>query len=292
MHELKLKGITKTYKEKKAVNDIGVTFRHGVYGLLGENGAGKTTLMRMICGLLKPSSGNILCDNKEILKMGGDYRRILGYLPQDFGYYPDYSAWRFLMYVAALKALPEKYAKERIEELLELVNLSDMRNKKLKTFSGGMLKRVGIAQALLNQPELLILDEPTSGLDPKERVRFRNIISSLGKDKTVILSTHIVSDIEYIADTILMMKQGTLAASGRTEDILATISNKVWECVVPQKKADQLDAFYVVSNLKNESNGVLVRLISDQPPTEDAHNVTPTLEDAYLYYLSQNIKKL
>lgn len=286
MHELKLEGITKAYKEKKAVNDICVTFRHGVYGLLGENGAGKTTLMRMICGLLKPSSGDIFCDNKEILKMGGDYRRILGYLPQDFGYYPDYSAWRFLMYVAALKALPEKYAKERIEELLELVNLSDVKNKKLKTFSGGMLKRVGIAQALLNQPELLILDEPTSGLDPKERVRFRNIISSLGKDRTVILSTHIVSDIEYIADTILMMKQGILAASGKMENILSPISNKVWECVVPQKKADQLDTFYVVSNLKNEPNGVLVRLISDQPPTEDAYNVMPTLEDAYLYYLS------
>lgn len=286
MHELKLSGISKFYKEKKAVNDIHVTFNNGIYGLLGENGAGKTTLMRMICGLLKQSSGTITCDNNEIIKMGADYRRLLGYLPQDFGYYPDYSAWRFLMYMAALKALPEKAAKERIEELLELVNLTDVKDKKLKTFSGGMLKRIGIAQALLNEPKILILDEPTSGLDPKERVRFRNIISSLGKDRTIILSTHIVSDIAYIADKIIMMKHGALAASGEIEKILSAVKDNVWECIVSQEEASRLNSIYTISNLKNETDGVLLRIITDKAPTAGAQRVLPTLEDAYLYYLS------
>ncbi len=182
MYKLVLEGLSKNFKEKKAVDSLSLSLSHGVYGLLGENGAGKTTLMRMICGLLQKSSGRILCDGMEIEKMGSSYRRLLGYLPQDFGYYPDYSAQRFLMYLAALKALPDAYARQRVSELLELVNLSHVKDQKLKTFSGGMLKRIGIAQALLNEPKILILDEPTSGLDPKERIRFRNIISSLGKE--------------------------------------------------------------------------------------------------------------
>ena len=202
MYELELKQVSKTFKNKTAVQDVSICLNHGVYGLLGENGAGKTTLMRMLCGILKPTQGVIHCDGMPILQMGGEYRRLLGYLPQDFGYYGDFSALRFLNYVAALKALPEEYAKNRIDELLEMVDLSKEKKNKLKTFSGGMLRRVGIAQALLNDPEILVLDEPTSGLDPGERVRFRNIISSLGKNRLVILSTHIVSDIEYIADKI------------------------------------------------------------------------------------------
>lgn len=247
MHELKIEGLSKEFKGKKAVNEINVTLSHGVYGLLGENGAGKTTLMRMICGLLEESSGRILCDGIEIKKMDRGYRRLLGYLPQNFGYYPDYSAWRFLLYMAALKALPEKYARERITELLELVNLTEVRDKKLKTFSGGMIKRVGIAQALLNQPEILILDEPTSGLDPKERVRFRNIISSLSKERTIILSTHIVSDIEYIADQILMMKQGNLVAQGAVQEIVSPVKDSVWECLVSEQDVEAFHKNYVVS---------------------------------------------
>ncbi|MBP3475696.1 MAG: ABC transporter ATP-binding protein [Lachnospiraceae bacterium] len=286
MHELTLDKVSKEYKGKKAVNNINVTLTHGVYGLLGENGAGKTTLMRMICGLLEKSEGKILCDGTEIEKMGGSYRRLLGYLPQDFGYYPDYSAWRFLMYMAALKALPDDYAGKKVTELLELVNLIDVKDKKLKTFSGGMLKRVGIAQALLNEPEILILDEPTSGLDPKERVRFRNIISSLSKDRIIILSTHIVSDIEYIADNILMMKSGKLAVCGTPDEMIKPVKQAVWECTIPQKDSDQFSAKYLVSNLKNVEQGVLLRIVSDTAPTADALNVAPTLEDAYLYYLS------
>lgn len=208
MHELKLMDVQKKYKDKEAVRKFNYTFTNGVYGLLGENGAGKTTLMRLICGVLQPTRGSIYCDNIEIDSMGAEYRRLLGYLPQDFGYYGDFTAERFLRYMAALKALPEDYADSRIDELLDMVELKNVKKKKLKTFSGGMIRRIGIAQALLNNPEILILDEPTAGLDPKERVRFRNVISSLGKNRMVLLSTHIVSDIDYIADRILIMKNG------------------------------------------------------------------------------------
>ena len=177
MHELKLMDVQKKYKDKEAVRKFNYTFTNGVYGLLGENGAGKTTLMRLICGVLQPTGGSIYCDNIEIASMGAEYRRLLGYLPQDFGYYGDFTAERFLRYMAALKALPEDYADSRIDELLDMVELKNVKKKKLKTFSGGMIRRIGIAQALLNNPEILILDEPTAGLDPKERVRFRNVIT-------------------------------------------------------------------------------------------------------------------
>lgn len=286
MYKLVLEGLSKNFKEKKAVDSLSLSLSHGVYGLLGENGAGKTTLMRMICGLLQKSSGRILCDGVEIEKMGSSYRRLLGYLPQDFGYYPDYSAQRFLMYLAALKALPDAYARQRVSELLELVNLSHVKDQKLKTFSGGMLKRIGIAQALLNEPKILILDEPTSGLDPKERIRFRNIISSLGKDRIVLLSTHIVSDIEYIADHIVMMQKGKMAACGTVEEILLPVKQSVWECQVSQKTSEILEKNCLISNLKNAEPGVLLRIVSDTIPTANAVHVPPTLEDAYLYYLS------
>lgn len=287
MHELVAENLSKNFKDKKAVREVSFKLSHGVYGLLGENGAGKTTLMRMICGILKESDGRVLCDGVEIERMGADYRRLLGYLPQDFGFYPDYTAERFLLYMAALKALPADYAKQRVEELLELVSLTDVRKKKLKSFSGGMLKRVGIAQALLNNPEMLVLDEPTSGLDPKERVRFRNIISSLSKDRIVLLSTHIVSDIEYIADQIIMMKQGSVVAQGTIEEIVRPALSCVWECSVQGNEADAMNLNYVISNLKNEGNFVKLRIVSREKPLETAYNVEPALEDAYLYYLSE-----
>ncbi|MDE7185932.1 MAG: ATP-binding cassette domain-containing protein, partial [Lachnospiraceae bacterium] len=208
MHRVELADLNKTFKNKAAVKDVTVCLEHGVYGLLGENGAGKTTLMRMFCGILEPTSGSILCDGMPIRQLGGDYRMLLGYLPQEFGYYKDFTALRFLNYMAALKALPEEYARNRIEELLELVGLQADRKNKLKTFSGGMIRRIGIAQALLNDPEILVLDEPTSGLDPGERVRFRNIISSLGKNRIVLLSTLLGSAVECIAANILVMKDG------------------------------------------------------------------------------------
>ena len=214
--ELVIDRLTKQFQNKIAVDRVSLRLNNGVYGLLGTNGAGKTTLMRMLCGILQPTSGTIAFDGMDVSEEG--YRAILGYLPQDFGYYPEFTAMGFLLYMAALKGLPKHSAKRRANELLELVGLQEMGRKKIKTFSGGMKQRLGIAQALLNNPKLLILDEPTAGLDPKERVRFRNLIGQLGKDSIVLLSTHIVSDIEHIADEVLMMKNGNLIYHGAWDD--------------------------------------------------------------------------
>ncbi|MCI8737452.1 MAG: ABC transporter ATP-binding protein [Lachnospiraceae bacterium] len=214
--ELIIDRVSRQYKNKIAVDRISLKLHKGVHGLLGANGAGKTTLMRMLCGILKPTGGTITFDGIDVSEES--YRAILGYLPQDFGYYPEFSAADFLLYLAALKGIPKDRAKRKTRELLELVSLSDVSRKKIKTFSGGMKQRLGIAQALLNDPKLLILDEPTAGLDPKERVRFRNLIEELGKDNIVLLSTHIVSDIEHIADQVLIMKDGQLIYQGKWEE--------------------------------------------------------------------------
>ena len=215
--ELVIDRVSKQYKNKIAVDCISLTLGRGIYGLLGANGAGKTTLMRMLCGILTPTSGTISYDGVDVSEE--EYRALLGYLPQDFGYYPEFSGKDFLLYMAALKGLSKESAKKRVNELLELVSLTDVAKKKIKTYSGGMKQRLGIAQALLNHPQILILDEPTAGLDPKERVRFRNLIADLGKDNIVILSTHIVSDIDRIADRILMMNNGKLVFDGIREEI-------------------------------------------------------------------------
>lgn len=214
--ELIIDRVSKQYKNKIAVDRISVKLRQGVYGLLGANGAGKTTLMRMLCGILKPTSGTITFDGVDVSEE--QYRAVLGYLPQDFGYYPEFTAMDFLLYLAALKGIPKVQAKRKANELLALVSLDDVGRKKIKTFSGGMKQRLGIAQALLNDPKLVILDEPTAGLDPKERVRFRNLIETLGKDSIVLLSTHIVSDIEHVADQVLMMKDGQLIFEGKWDN--------------------------------------------------------------------------
>lgn len=206
--ELVIDRVTKQYKNKIAVDRISLGLKPGIYGLLGENGAGKTTLMQMICGILPPTSGTISLDGVDV--SAEEYRAVLGYLPQDFGYYPNFTGRDFLLYMAALKGIGKAAAKRRTKELLELAALSDVAGKKVKTYSGGMKQRLGIAQALLNHPELLILDEPTAGLDPKERVRFRNLIKDMGKESIVILSTHIVSDVDKIADRILMLRHGQL----------------------------------------------------------------------------------
>ena len=214
--ELIIDRVSKQYKNKIAVDHISAKLQKGVYGLLGENGAGKTTLMRMLCGILKPTSGTITFDGIDVSEE--QYRAVLGYLPQDFGYYPEFTAMDFLLYLAALKGIPKVQAKRKANELLALVSLDDIGRKKIKTFSGGMKQRLGIAQALLNDPKLVILDEPTAGLDPKERVRFRKLIETLGKDSIVLLSTHIVSDIEHIADQVLMMKDGQLIFQGKYDN--------------------------------------------------------------------------
>lgn len=214
--ELIIDRVSKQYQSKIVVDRISLRLQKGVYGLLGENGAGKTTLMRMVCGIIKPTSGSISFDGMDVSTE--DYRAVLGYLPQDFGYYPEFTGRDFLFYMAALKGLTKSQAKGRILELLKLVSLESDGKRKIKTYSGGMKQRLGIAQALLNDPMLLILDEPTAGLDPKERVRFRNLIEELGKTSTVLLSTHIVSDIEHIADTVLMMKDGQMIYQGKWEE--------------------------------------------------------------------------
>jgi len=206
--ELTVRGLTKQYKDKCAVNRVNLRLTEGINGLLGANGAGKTTLMRMLCGILKPTAGSIALDGVDV--SSEDYRAVLGYLPQDFGYYPDFTGLDFLLYLAALKGLSRSHAKRKAKELLELVSLKDAGGKKIKTYSGGMKQRLGIAQALLNDPSLLIVDEPTAGLDPKERVRFRKLIAGLGQDTIVLLSTHIVSDVEKIADHMLMMSEGKI----------------------------------------------------------------------------------
>ncbi len=282
--ELSIDRLTKHYGSKIAVDCVSATLKQGVYGLLGANGAGKTTLMRMVCAILESTSGEVFLDGKDIIEMGANYRNVLGYLPQDFGYYPNYTAMEFLMYISALKGIPKNTAKKRTEELLVEVGLSDVADKKIKTFSGGMKQRVGIAQALLNNPDILILDEPTAGLDPKERVRFRNLLSDYAGDKIVILSTHIVADIEAIADEVLLMKKGKFVLQGSISELIKKADGKVWELTVPQEEARKWQAKSTVANLRHESGQIALRIISDNKPSEAAVPCEAALEDLYLYY--------
>ena len=287
--ELQLQRLCKQYGTKAAVDQVSVHLEPGVYGLLGANGAGKTTLMRMICGVLKPTSGSIRLDGKTMQELGEQYYTHLGYMPQDFGFYPDFTAREFMLYMAAVKGMEKKAAKARTEELLELVNLRDAADKKIKSYSGGMKQRLGIAQAELNAPDILILDEPTAGLDPKERVRFRNIISGFARDKIVILSTHIVSDISYIADTILMMKQGKILLQGSMEEVTDSIRGKVWEVLVDDREADRYSRNLRVVNLHHEGNQVRLRMVEDTAPAPDARAVEPSLEDLFLYHFGEEV---
>ena len=286
--ELRLDRLTKQFGSALAVDRVSATLTPGVYGLVGAKGAGKTTLMRMICDVLKPTSGSVVWNGAPIERLGERYRSVLGYLPQDFGYYPDFSALDFMLYLSALKGLDSKAAKRRSMELLDLVGLKNVAKRKVKTFSGGMKQRLGIAQAVINDPQVLVLDEPTAGLDPKERVRFRNLISALAQDKVVILSTHIVSDVEYIADEILIMRAGQIVASGTIEEILAQVSGVVWECVVTPREADVMSARMAVGNVRYDHAGMaIVRIVSDTAPHSSARLVEPTLEDVYLYIFQE-----
>lgn len=285
--ELRIDNLSKYYGSQIAVNNFSVILNEGVHALLGSNGSGKTTLMRMICDVSKPTSGTIFVGGTSITVMGEQYRELLGYLPQSFGYYPNFTGWDFMMYLAALKGLPKITARERSEELLRLVGLYEVRNKKIKTYSGGMRQRIGIAQALINDPSILILDEPTVGLDPKERAKFRNIISNLSEDKIVLLSTHIVSDIEYIADNILIMKNGELALTGDFDTICSNIDGLVWFGTVSQSDADKLMEKFVVSSFRHTNNMIEMRIVSEKKPFESAVQVDPNLEDLYLYYFKE-----
>lgn len=283
--ELCIDRVSKIYGNKIACDRISLSLHKGVYGLLGANGAGKTTLMRMMCGVLRPTSGTITFDGIDVGKE--EYRDLLGYLPQNFGYYPEFCAMDFLLYMAALKGIPKVHAKEKASELLELVSLKNEAKKKIRTFSGGMKQRLGIAQAMLNNPKILILDEPTAGLDPKERIRFRNLISSMSAEKIILLSTHIVSDVEYIADKILLMKAGQMIHQGTLDEILSVIKEKVWECRVEKNKADELSEKYPILNFRNEDEDIFLRLVSEERPCEGANRTEAVLEDLYLYYFNE-----
>lgn len=281
--ELRIDNVTKVYGKKAAVVDFSTMMYSGVYGILGANGAGKTTLLRMIAELLRPTRGRITFEGESIYTMGETYRNLIGYLPQDFGFYPEFTAEDFLHYLAAAKGLSRTSAKDRTKELLELVNLNDYTKQKIKTFSGGMLKRLGIAQALLNDPLILILDEPTAGLDPKERIRFRNLISKISTNKIVLLSTHIVSDVESIANEILLIKDGHLIKQGNTEDVASLAQGKVWTIRVQPSELGIFEEKYNLANVKVEDGDIELRVISEASPAASAVPTTPTLEDAYLY---------
>ncbi|TVS93867.1 ABC transporter ATP-binding protein, partial [Enterococcus durans] len=227
--KLEIKNLTKTFDGAKALTNVSVTLNPGVYGLLGANGSGKTTLFRLICGVIKADEGKIIYNGEDISLNEEMFRSVLGFLPQDFSYYADFTGLKFMLYIAALKGLRGKLAKQRSLELLDLVGLSEQKGKKIKKYSGGMKQRLGIAQAMINDPEVLILDEPTVGLDPKERVRFRNLISSLSDNKIIILSTHIVSDVESISDEVLVLNKGVIQDRGSVNQLLKNIENSVWE---------------------------------------------------------------
>ena len=285
--ELSLNNLTKKYGTVTAVRNLNYTMTGGVYGLLGVNGAGKTTLMRMICTLIQPSQGNITCDGKDIYEMGESYRGLLGYLPQDFGYYPDLTVSDYLMYIASIKGLRQAVAKNRTKLLLDQVGLNKSSKVKMRNLSGGMLRRVGIAQAMLNDPKILILDEPTAGLDPNERIRFRNLISELSGNRLVLLSTHIVSDVEFIANEIILMNKGELFFTGTAEDVISSIKSEVWTCNVPRQDVEKYLQHYLVANVKTSSQGAELRILSDRPPVPDAQREQATLEDAFLFYFGE-----
>ena len=285
--KLELDGLTKEFGDFTAVNHINLTMTNGVYGLLGVNGAGKTTLMRMLCTLLKPTSGTICCNGKDIFNMDSEYRKLLGYLPQDFGFYPEFTVEDYLLYIAALKGIRPVVAKKRVKELISKVGLSKAAHKKMKKLSGGMKRRAGIAQAMLNNPKILILDEPTAGLDPNERIRFRNLISELSEDRLVLLSTHIVSDIEYIANEIWLMKDGEILHKGSIEELINSMTETVWECLVPKNRVSDFMEKYKISNMKSEINQVMLRIISHEKPVENAMRVEASLEDVFLYYFGE-----
>ncbi|MEF9917811.1 MAG: ABC transporter ATP-binding protein [Eubacterium sp.] len=291
--ELEIRNITKDYNGKRVVNDVSIKISSGVWGLLGTNGAGKTTLMRMIAGILKPTIGEIFYNGVNIINLGESYRELFGYLPQTFGFNPEFNVQNYLEYIACLKGLDGYETKKKIEQFLDIMGLRDVRKKQIKKLSGGMQRRVGIAQALLNDPKVLVLDEPTSGLDPAERIYFRNILSEFSKDRIVIISTHIVSDVEYIATQNVIMKDGFIIANGKTVDLIAKIRGKVFESVMPvsmYKRFEQTAACIV--NMKNiDKERIVVRYIANKSMTRNSKSRYPRLEDLYLWVFRDTLGK-
>ncbi|MEF9992477.1 MAG: ABC transporter ATP-binding protein [Peptostreptococcaceae bacterium] len=288
---LSINNITKNYGEFCALKDINIEFENGVYGLLAPNGAGKTTLIKILSTLIFPTNGEVFFDGKNIVDMGEEYRDLLGYLPQNFGYYKNYSPTKFLMYISSLKGIQKEKAKKRIEELLKIVALSDVADKKMKQFSGGMIQRVGIAQALLNDPKILILDEPTAGLDPKERARFRNLLSELSRDRIVIISTHIVSDIESIANEVVMIKDKMVIYKDTIDEICKNLDEKVFETYIENKDIVEFRKKYLCLGEKQEREKIKVRFISYEKGTENWEKSYPNLEDVFLYEYQDEIER-
>jgi ABC-type multidrug transport system ATPase subunit len=282
-----IQDVSKRYsRDVWGLREFSLTLSPGVTGLLGPNGAGKSTLMRILATISKPTGGNVIWNGDDIVRSPDGLRRVLGYLPQDFGIYPNLTPVEFLNYIAAAKGLDSRTARTRIDELLLTVNLDGERNQRLGGFSGGMRQRVGIAQALLNDPQLLIVDEPTAGLDPEERVRFRNLLSDLSGERIVILSTHIVSDVEAVATNIAVIVKGQLVVHAGPEELLATMRGRVWEWVVPSSELVAVRSRFLVSGTLRRTEGVLCRLISPGIPAPGARQVDPSLEDAYLHLVS------
>lgn len=286
--ELTIEHLNKQFKDKIAVDDVCLSLTPGVWGLLGANGAGKTTLMRMIADIMKPTNGKILYDGKDIHTMSEEYRNLFGFLPQEFGFFRDFTIKDYLEYVAALKDVPTRTVRKKIDSLLDTLTLSDVKNKKIVKLSGGMKRRVGIAQAMLNDPKILIMDEPTAGLDPGERVRFRNFISEFSHDRIVLISTHIVSDIEYIATKNAIMKAGKILDVGTTDELVKQVAEKVWTSLVSAGKLPMYEMQLRVINQRGEDNNqVSIRYLADEPKISNSVMAPPRLEDLYLWLFPQ-----
>lgn len=290
--ELIIKNISKEFKDKVAVDKFNVTLNSGIYGLLGPNGSGKTTLMRMLADVSSPSSGDILVNGESKNKLGAKYRDLIGYVPQNIGFYKNFTAEKFLYYVASLKGVDKNIEKSKIDELLKFVNLDQDRKRKIGKFSGGMKQRLGIAQALLNDPKILILDEPTAGLDPNERIRFKNLISQLSKDKVVIFSTHIVSDIEFMANEILVMKEGKLVEKSSIEDILDTVRGKVYTLSISETDLEDVQNEFKISSMIRTNNRINVRVVGESKINIKEFKYIeeePNLQDVFLYYFNESV---
>ncbi|GAA0066205.1 MAG: ATP-binding cassette domain-containing protein [Clostridium perfringens] len=280
---LVVNNVSKKYGSFYALKDINLEFNNGVYALLAPNGAGKTTLIKLLTTLIFPTSGEILYKGTDIVSLDGEYRYIIGYLPQDFGYYRNYTPRKFLLYLAALKGIKKEDAVEKVKEVLKVVSLENVENKKMKGFSGGMIQRVGIAQALLNDPKILILDEPTAGLDPKERVRFRNLLSDLSRDRIVIISTHIVSDIEFISNEVIMIKDHKILYKDSIENICSTLDGMVYETSMTFEESKEFRKKYILLSEKQDGGIMKARFISQGNNDEKWVRVNPNIEDVFLY---------
>lgn len=281
---LKLLELTKKYNDKIALNNITFSFTPGIYGLLGPNGAGKSTMMNLITDSILPTSGQIFIEGKNIKELDKDYRKLLGYMPQQQNIYPELTLLRFMYFIASLKGLNKREAKKDIEYYLKMVNLYDVREKRLGTFSGGMRQRALIAQALIGNPKILILDEPTAGLDPKERIRIRNLVSEVSRDKIVIIATHVVTDVEFIAKEIIMLNSGVILKSGKPIDLLAELNGKVWNIRVSDKEIAEVNDKYKVSNISRDGESVIARIVAESYEDKwESEVARPDLEDLYLY---------